>query len=51
MDTVAVVPIIAEPSNQEYVPPPVPVRLIDGVEQVKILVAGGVIAALGRAMF
>ena len=53
MDTVivAVVPMTTPPSNQEYVPPPVPVRLIVGVAQLKTVVAGVVIAAFGAAMF
>jgi hypothetical protein len=46
-----VVPTTLEPSNHEYVPPPVPVKLIVGVEQVRMLVDGVVIAAFGRVMF
>jgi hypothetical protein len=44
---VAAVPMTPFPSCHEYVPPPVPVRLIVGVEQVRTVVTGFVISAFG----
>jgi hypothetical protein len=51
MFIVAFVPITPFPSIQEYVPPPVPVRLIDGVEHVRTVVKGFVIRAFGCIIF
>jgi hypothetical protein len=51
MFIVAFVPITPFPSIHEYVPPPVPVRLIVGVEQVRIVVKGFVIRAFGCVIF
>jgi hypothetical protein len=50
-EIVAVVPTTVVPFDQEYVPPPVAVRLMLVVVHVRILVLGGVIATTGRLMF
>jgi hypothetical protein len=50
-DTEALVPMIAVPFDQEYEVPPVAVKVILVTVHVKILVAGGIIAASGGAMF
>jgi hypothetical protein len=50
-DNVAFVPITAVPFDHEYVPPPVAVKLILVVVQVKTEVFGGVIPAVGMVMF
>ena len=49
-DKVALVPTTAVPLDQEYVPPPVAVKEIEVVAQVKTLVVGAVIAAVGNAV-
>jgi hypothetical protein len=51
MEIVAVVPTTVVPFDQEYVPPPVAVRLMLVVVHVRMLVLGGVIATTGRLMF
>jgi hypothetical protein len=48
---VAFVPTIAVPFDQEYVPPPVAVREMDGVVQVKTVVASELIVAIGAVIF
>ena len=47
----AFVPTTVVPFDQEYVPPPVAVKLILVVVHVRILVLGVVIAAVGNELF
>ena len=48
--SVALVPTTAVPFDHEYVPPPVAVKVMDGVAHVNIVVVGAVIAALGNGL-
>jgi hypothetical protein len=48
--SVAFVPTTVVPLDQEYVPPPVAVKVMDGVAHVKIVVVGAVMAALGNGL-
>jgi hypothetical protein len=50
-ESAAFVPTIAVPFDQEYVPPPVAVKVILVVVHVSIVVAGAVIAAVGFVVF
>lgn len=47
----AFVPIVAEPFDHEYVPPPVAVKVIDCVAHVRIVEFGAFIPAFGMALF
>ena len=48
---VAFVPTIAVPLDQEYVPPPVAVKVIDGVVHVNTVVVRELMAATGAVIF
>jgi hypothetical protein len=49
--SVAFVPTTLVPFDQEYVPPPVALKVIVGLVQVSTLVVGAVIEAFGTVMF
>ena len=49
-DNDALVPTVVDPSDQEYVPPPVAVRLMDAVEHVSCVADGVLIPAVGAVI-
>ena len=50
-DNDALEPTVVEPFDQEYVPPPVAVRLMDVVEHVSSVADGVLIPAVGAVVF